>query len=157
MNAADRANFFALLKEDLKESEMRTNLIPPHDDLSETLRVLMPVTDEGDPCLLEIMTSSFVEEADLLIFYTTVIAQIGPGYDDLCSAMSQWTLDCPLGMYSIFETPERKQLYHKYTMLFDPEIDPEELEDNAMLHLMLIYEILSRQYKEARALSDGKA
>ena len=55
---------------------MWTKIVPAHDGLSETLRVMMPVTDEGDPCLLEVMISNFVEEADLLIFYTTMVAKI---------------------------------------------------------------------------------
>ena len=89
MNAADRAKFFKLLQEDIKETEMQTNLIPPHDDLSETLRVLMPVTDEGDPCLLEIMVSNFVEEADMVIFYTTLIVR----------AMRTCSAPCPSGIW----------------------------------------------------------
>lgn len=156
MNAADRAKFFKLLQEDIKETEMQTNLIPPHDDLGETLRVLMPVTDEGDPCLLEIMVSNFVEEADMVIFYTTLIGKIGAGYEDLLRALPKWNLDCPLGAFSIFETPEMKQLYHKYTILFDPDTDPADLEDNVMFHLMLLYEVVSRYFVEARELSQGK-
>ncbi len=157
MNTADRAEFFKLLQDDIQETDMWTNLVPAHDDLSETLRVMMPVTDEGDPCLLEIMTSSFVEEADMLIFYTTMIAKIGPGYEDLFSAVSDWNAECPLGLFGIYKTPEMNQLYHKYTLLFDLDTDPEELEDIAMFHLMLIYEVVSRKYKEARSISDGKA
>ncbi|MBQ1916638.1 MAG: hypothetical protein II177_04075, partial [Lachnospiraceae bacterium] len=127
MTAADRASFFKLLQEDIRESHIDTNLVPPQDDLSETLRAMLPVTDEGDPCLLEIMTSTFVEEADLLVFYTTMIAKIGPGFEDLLRALPQWNLECPLGAFSVYETQGLKQLYHKYTLLFDPEIDPEEL------------------------------
>ena len=156
MNAADRAKFFKLLQEDIKETEMQTNLIPPHDDLGETLRVLMPVTDEGDPCLLEIMVSNFVEDADLVIFYTTMIGKIGPGYEDLVGALPKWNLECPLGGFSIYETQGLQQLYHKYSILFDPDTAPEDLEDNVMFHLMVLYEVISRYFVEARELSRGK-
>lgn len=157
MNAADRAQFFKLLQEDIQETDMWTKIVPAHDGLSETLRVMMPVTDEGDPCLLEVMISNFVEEADLLIFYTTMVAKIGEGYEDLLHALPKWNLDCPLGAFGIYETPEVKQLFHKYTVIFDPDTDPEDLEDDAMFHLMLIYEVISRQFDEARKLSRGKA
>ena len=49
-----------------------------------------------------------------------------------------------------------KQLYHKYTILFDPDTDPADLEDNVMFHLMLLYEVVSRKFEEARELSQGK-
>ncbi len=155
MTVGDRARFFELLNKDIQESNIETNLIPPRDDMSETLRAMLPVTDEGDPNLLEIMTSKFVEDADLLVFYTTMIAKIGPGYEALLDALPQWNLECPLGAFGVYETKGVKQLYHKYSILFDPEIDPEELAETAMFHLMLIYEVLSRKYGEARALSDG--
>jgi hypothetical protein len=156
MTAADRATFFKLLEKDIQESHIETNLVPPHDDMSEDLRAMLPVTDEGDPCLLEIMTSKFVEDAELLVFYTTMIANIGPGYENLLDALHQWNLDCPLGLFGIYEAQGMKQLYHKYTILYDPDIDPGDLAETAMFHLMILYEVISRKFPEARAIADGK-
>ena len=157
MDAADRAEFFAMLQEDIQETDMWTKIVPAHDNISETLRVMMPVTDEGDPCLLEILTSRYINDTGLVILYTTMIAKIGPGYEALQRALSQWNLECPLGAFGIYETPEGNQLYHKYTIPFEPDIDPEELEADVMFHLMLLYEVISRKFGEARELSEGKA
>ena len=156
MDTASRARFFQALEEEIRSSHIETNLVPPQDDLSETLRAMLPVTDEGDPNLLEIMTSKFVEDADLLVFYTTMIADIGPGYEDLLDILPQWNLECPLGAFGIYENQDNKQLYHKYSILFDPEIDPYELAETAMFHLMILYEVVSRKYPEARSISEGE-
>lgn len=156
MDTASRARFFQILEKEIQDSQIQTNLIPPGNGLSETLRAMLPVTDEGDPCLLEIMTSKFVEEADILVFYTTMIAKIGPGYEELLDALPQWNLECPLGAFSIYETKGIRQLYHKYSILFDPEIDPEELAETAMFHLMILYEVISRKFPEARSIAAGK-
>ena len=156
MDTASRARFFKLLNKDIQESNIETNLIPPQDNMSETLRALLPISDEGDPNLLEIMTTKFTEDADLLVFYTTMIAKIGTGYEDLLDALPQWNLECPLGAFGIYETKGIRQLYHKYSILFDPEIDPEELAETAMFHLMILYEVISRKFPEARSIATGK-
>ncbi|MBQ9459023.1 MAG: hypothetical protein IJU66_03735 [Oscillospiraceae bacterium] len=157
MEAAARARFFKLLEKDIQQSHIRTNLVPPQDETGETLRAMLPVTDEGDPSLMEIMAVSFEEDADVLLFYTTMIGKIGPGYEKLLDVLPRWNLECPLGAYGVYDNQGMKQLYHKYNILFDPEIDPKELEENAMFHLTVLYEIISGKYEEARGISDGKA
>ena len=158
MEASRRAEFFRNLQEQIRESHIETNLVPPGDDgLGETLRAMLPVTDEGDPNLLEIMAVPYVEDADMLIFYTTMIAKIGPGYEDMVRAIPQWNHACPLGGYCIYDNQGLKQFVHKYSLLFDPEIEPDELADTAMFHLMLLYDVVSQKFKEARAVSRGGA
>lgn len=156
MKAADRAEFFEILQEDIQKADMWTKLVPSEDNGSETLRVMMPVTDEGDPCLLEILISRFVEDTELVIFYTTMIAKIGAGYEELLRALPKWNLECPLGTFGIYEAPEGKQLFHKYTIPFESDTEPEDLEGDVMFHLMLLYEVVSRYFVEARELSQGK-
>ena len=78
-------------------------------------------------------------------------------FEDLLSSLPQWTLECPLGAFGICETKGVKQLYHKYSILFNPEIDPEELAETAMFHLMILYDVVSDKFPEARSIAGGKA
>ncbi len=157
MEQSARLRFFHKMEEEIRESGVESNLVPPQNGMQETLSLLMPVTDEGDPSLMEITIAPFVEESDLLIFYTTMIAKINTGYDELLRVLPQWNLDTVLGTYGIFDNEElgMQQLFHKYTLLIDPEIDPEELAETAMFHLMILYEVISRQYKEAYRICKG--
>ena len=150
-----QAQFLQKLEAMIREGDIETNLVPPHDNMGETLRALLPVTDEGDASLLEIMAAPYAEQADVLIFYITMIAKINAGYEELLRILPEWNLECPLGAFGIFDNEGIHQLFFKYSILFDPEIDPEELAETAMFHVTLLYEIVSRQYKEAYRIAKG--
>ena len=159
MESNRRARFFQKLEEEIREGNVETVLVPPQDEnLSETLRALLPVTDDGDPSLLEIMDAPYVDGADVLIFYITIIAKINTREEELLRVLNEWNLECPLGAFGIYDNREQgmKQLYFKYSILIDPETDPEELAETAMFHVMMIYEIVSQQYKDAYRLAKGE-
>ena len=44
--------------------------------VGDTLRVLVPITDEGEAVLLELMAAAIDEETDLLQFYTTMVMEL---------------------------------------------------------------------------------
>jgi|GEM_PF-3491748 hypothetical protein len=157
MDHTGLAQFFEKLEAEIRKGGMETVLVPPHDGMNETLRVLMPVTDEGDASLLEIMTVPYAEDADLLIFYFTVIAKINTGYEELLRILHEWNLHCPLGAFGVFDNEEQgvKQLFFKYSVPFDPELEPEELSENAWLLMTMLYDIVSRKYKEAYRITKG--
>ncbi len=113
--------------------------------IGDTLRILLPVTEEGHPVITEIMVCEFTEDMDLLLVYSTVIAAFNEKAAELPQKLSEWNLLCPLGAFGIFED---SQLFHKYSVPFPREREPEQLAETAMLLLELIHGILSEQYPE---------
>ena len=119
--------------------------------VGNTLRALLPVTDAGDASLMEIMVLDFEEDSDLLFFYTTMIVEIGPGYEAIKEMLLDWNLTCPLGAFGIFR--QERQFYHKYAVPVPKDAEPELLAERAMDLLEQLYEIISRQFPEAVQLS----
>ena len=67
--------------------------------LGNTLRTLLPVTEAGDMVLTEVMMAPFTEDALLLQIYSTMIIEIGPGYEALKEMLLDWNLTAPLGAF----------------------------------------------------------
>ena len=118
--------------------------------IGDTLRILLPVTDEGHPVLTEIMVTEFTDDLDLLHVYSTLLLDC-ERIDELTQALSEWNLLCPLGAYGIFESDGAKQLFHKYT--FPLDIDTEDFSEQAMTLLELLHGVLSEQYSAYSAFT----
>ena len=80
--------------------------------IGNTLRALLPVTEAGDVVLTEIMMGPYTDDALLLEIYSTMIVEIGPGYEALKEMLLDWNLTAALGAFGIYR--QQKQLYHKY-------------------------------------------
>ena len=114
--------------------------------IGDTLRILLPVTEEGHPVITEIMVSEFADDLDLLHLYSTVFPKCGGKLSELPQKLSEWNLLCPLGAFGIYE--EEQQLFHKYTLPFPLEMEPDVLAEEAMLLIELIHSVLSQKYPE---------
>lgn len=119
--------------------------------LGDTLRILVPVTDQGDVVLMELMAVALNEETELLQFYTTMVMEIGPGYEQLEQKLVEWNFLCPVGAFGIFT--EGRQFYHKYTIPLFREIDAETLAEQTISVLELIYEVISAKFPQVVQLS----
>ncbi len=119
--------------------------------IGDTLRILLPVTEEGHPVITEIMVSEFADDLDLLHLYSTVLPKCGGNLSELQQKLSEWNLLCPLGAFGIFE--EEEQLFHKYTLPFPLEMGPDVLAEEAMLLIELIHSVLSQKYPELQPYS----
>ncbi len=117
--------------------------------IGDTLRILMPVTQEGHPVIAEFMVMEMAEDYDLLMIYTTVLSSLGGKKNELPEKLIEWNMNCPMGHYGIYE--EEGQLYHKYSLPFLVDTDPAVLADHALDLLTLIYEVLSNKYPELSA------
>lgn len=117
--------------------------------IGDTLRILLPVTEEGHPVITEVMVTELTEELDLLHIYSTVIAEFNEKAGELPGKLSEWNILCPLGAYGIYE--EEGQLFHKYTVPFPRELAAERLADEAMTLVELVYSVLSRKYPDILA------
>ena len=140
--------FFGKLDDQIQEIGIETTFVEGIRDpqIGDTLRILLPVTEEEYPVLTEVMVCSFSEDLDLLIIYTTLLTEMNEKAVDLPAKLSEWNIVCPLGAYGIFE--EEEQLFHKYTFPFPREMSADALGEDAMMLIGLIWDVLSQQYPE---------
>ena len=138
---------FGKLEDMLHELEIETTYAEGYrgPQIGDTLRVLLPVADEGFPVLTEIMVTEFTDDLDLLHIYSTLIVRCNENVAELSRKLSEWNILCPLGAYGIYEADGERQLFHKYTFPLDRNAD-EGFPDVAMLLLELIHGLLSEQY-----------
>ena len=153
MNAQDVLEFQRELSSQITRLHMETNTVEGNGgiQIGGTLRTLLPVSMDGDAALTEILVSRYNEESDSLLFYSTMIMEIGPGYEALKEMLLDWNLTCPLGAFGIYR--QARQFYHKYTLPFPKDTPPGKLADRAMYLLELLYEVLSERFPEAVRLS----
>lgn len=140
---------FQTLDERMKTIGVETRRVPGVDGIQvgDTLRFFVPVTDDGDPVLIELMVVNLTEEADMLQVFTTVLTGLEEEqFDRVHQAIEEWSSECPVGNYGIYA--EERQLYHKYGLLFFAERDVERMADAAFNVLMLLYEMLCSHYPE---------
>ena len=135
---------FGKLEDMLHELEIETTYVEgvPGPQIGDTLRILLPLTEEGHPVLTEIMVTEFTDDLDLLHVYSTLLVECGENIAELTQKLSEWNL---LGAYGIYEEDGARQLFHKYTLPLD-KTAPGDLADKAMLLIELIHGLLSEQY-----------
>ncbi|MBQ9348277.1 MAG: hypothetical protein IJT94_13250, partial [Oscillibacter sp.] len=111
-----RKQFLRKLEQKARKAQLEAKLVSPEGEGErEALHVLLPVTGEGGVCLMELMAVPFVDGTDMLIFYTTVLEEAGPGRDALNAVLSEWNLACPMGAFGLFRADGGEQLFHKYS------------------------------------------
>ncbi len=144
---------FEKLRERLSALGIESTYLEGIDDpqIGDTLRILFPVTQDGNAVITELMVTSFSKDLDLMLLYSTIVAEIGDRYDELVQKLVPWNMQCPFGAYGIFE--EERQLYHKYSFPFPSDANPDDVAGQAMVLLGVLHEVLSKQYYEAESYS----
>lgn len=153
MNLSGVQTFQQELIKQIEELNMETNMAEGSggSQIGDTLRTLLPMGDGSNVALTEILVSEFNAESDCVMFYTTMIMEIGPGYEALKEMILDWNLLCPLGAFGIFR--QERQFYHKYVFPFPKNLPPKKLADRTMYLLEVLYEVLSQRFPEAVQLS----
>ncbi len=145
---------FDSLKGTLEGIGLETYMLPGIGgiQIGDTLRTLVPVTDQGDAVMMELSLAHLSDELCFMQFYTTLIMEVGAGYDQLKLAVEGINFYCPIGAFGIFET----QLYHKYGLLMNQDEDAEQLAADSMTALQVIYDILETYFPVATSISEGE-
>lgn len=146
MDLAKQKQFFQILEQKLNGMGMQTAAAAGAGapQIGDTLRVLVPITDEGEAVLLELMVAAIDEETDLLQFYTTMVMELAADRGQLARTLAQWNFLCPLGAFGIFE--EGNQLYHKYGIVLNGTEELDELAERVILILSVLYEVIEQKY-----------
>ena len=147
------ANLFQTeLESLLKQKGMQTAMLDGVEpQIGNTLRALLPVTEAGDVVLTEVMIVPYTEDAHLLQIYSTMIVEIGPGYEALKEMMLDWNLTCALGAFGIYRPS--KQFYHKYNYLIPVDGDPKEMALEIFYLIHLIQGVIAQIFPDAVRLS----
>lgn len=145
--------FFHILNSQLHELGIDTTYIEGvhSPQIGDTLRILLPLTDEGHASIAEVMVTEFSDDLDLLHIYTTLVIELGENEPQLQKELIEWNLLCPLGAYGIYVDDDEQlphQLYHKYTAPFPKDTPVDSLAEQTMTFLELIHEILSQRYPD---------
>lgn len=153
MDLEKQKQFFQILEQKLNGMGMQTAAAAGAGapQIGDTLRVLVPITDEGEAVLLELMAAAIDEETDLLQFYTTMVMELAADRGQLARTLMQWNFLCPLGSFGVFE--EGNQLYHKYGILLTGEEELDRLAEHVIQILSVLYEVLEQKFPAAKEFS----
>ena len=148
MNTAMQTAYFKALEKRLAKMELETRLMPSSDQpgVGQTMRFLLPISDDGDSVLVEVTAATIDEELGFFQFYTTMLIDLKEPLDALREKIHQWNFVCPFGSFGIFE--QEGHLYHKYALpvFSDEKKDPEVLVQETISILSVLYDIIGEQY-----------
>ena len=119
--------------------------------IGDTLRAMVPVDEEGNRVLLEVLAAEYNENTYLIEIYTTMIAEIGPGYEALKEMTLDWNLTCPIGAFGIYR--QGWQFYHKYNYLLPTDGDEKELAAEVFYVIHLARDVIAEIFPDAVRLS----
>ena len=149
----DIDQFLNELENLLKEDGMKTGMFEGTEvQIGNTLRAMLPVTDDGDCVLLEVMAAPYSEDAHLLQIFSTILTDVGPKYEALLDRMQDWNLVCPLGAFGIYK--QMMHLYHKYNYLIPVDVAPKEMAEEILYIIDLVQEAIMQVYPDAVRLMD---
>ena len=153
MDLAKQKQFFQILEQKLNGMGMQTaaSAGAGAPQIGDTLRVLVPITDEGEAVLLELIAVAIAEGTVLLQFYTTMVMELAADRGQLARTLMQWNFLCPLGSFGVFE--EGNQLYHKYGILLTGEEELDRLAEHVIEILSVLYEVLEQKFPAAKEFS----
>ncbi|MBQ6518164.1 MAG: hypothetical protein IJI14_05545 [Anaerolineaceae bacterium] len=144
--------FFAELESLLKKMEYETATLEGEEiQLGNTLRAMVPVDEAGNKVLLEVMAMPFTEDALLVQIYSTMIAEIGPGYEALKEMLLDWNLTCPLGAFGIYR--QGRQFYHKYNYTLPTDGDPKQMAVEVFYIIHLVRDVIGQYFADIVRLS----
>ncbi len=148
----DINQFFAELDKLLKQIGLQTAALQGKEpQIGITLRTLLPVTEKGDMVMLEFMAAPYTEDANILQIFTTLIPEIGPGYEALKEMTLDWNLTCRLGAFGIYR--EGRQFYHKYNYPMPLDVPADEMALEIFYLIHLIQDEIIEVYPDAVRLS----
>ena len=144
--------FLNEIEELLKQMGCETARLRGEDpQIGDTVRAMLPVDDAGNMVLLEVLTAPYNEATLLVQIYSTMIAEIGPGYEALKEMTLDWNLACPIGAFGIYR--RNRQFFHKYNYLMPVEGDPKERAREIFYVIHLIRGVIAEIFPDAVRLS----
>lgn len=144
--------FLNELEELLKKMEYQTARLEGQEpQIGDTLRAMVPVDEAGNMVLLELLLGEYNENTLMVQIYSTMIAEIGPGYEALKEMLLDWNLTCPIGAFGIYR--QNRQFYHKYNYLLPTDGDAKEMATEVFYIIHLVRDVIAQVFPDAVRLS----
>lgn len=144
--------FLNELEELLKKMEYQTARLDGQEpQIGDTLRAMVPVDEAGNMVLLELLLGEYNENTLMVQIYSTMIAEIGPGYEALKEMLLDWNLTCPIGAFGIYR--QNRQFYHKYNYLLPTDGDAKEMATEVFYIIHLVRDVIAQVFPDAVRLS----
>ncbi len=144
--------FLNKLEELLKQMGYETATLKGEaPQIGDTLRAMVPVDEAGNRVLLEVLVGEYNEHTILIQICTTMIAEIGPGYEALKEMLLDWNLTCPIGAFGIYR--QARQFYHKYNYLVPKDGDAEACSKEIFYIIHLALDVIAAVFPDAVRLS----
>ena len=149
----DNKLFLTELEKLLQKMDYETALVKNEDQpqLGDTLRAMVPVDEAGNRVLLDVMAFPYSEHSLLVQIYSTMIAEIGPGYEALKEMLLDWNLTCPIGAFGIYR--QGRQFYHKYNYLLPTDGEEKEMAAEVFYVIHLARDVIAEIFPDAVRLS----
>ncbi len=119
--------------------------------IGDTLRAMLPVDETGNKVLLEVLVGEYNEHTILVQMYTTMIAEIGPGYEALKEMLLDWNMICPVGAFGIYR--QMRQFYHKYNYLVPKDGNAEACAKEIFYIIHLSLDVIAEIFPDVVRLS----
>lgn len=155
MDISMHDEMFAIMKEEFEGLGMECALTPSEGEpqLGDTLRVLIAVTEQASPAILDLMLIQLWDGAYILQLYWTLTLSIGDGRAELEKALPVINFFCPIGSFGVFGEGE---LYHKYGLVIREDAeDGAALAKDALNAVAAIYTVLDNYGAAAISIADG--
>lgn len=148
----DVNEFIGTLGAILQENGVECAVVPGEEiQIGDTLRALVPVTEENDQVLMEVMVAPCDEDVLIVQLFSTIIPEIGPGYEALKDEILDWNLVCPFGSFGICR--QLRQFYHKYVLLVTSDKNALDLAGHVARLLSMIAVVIEDHYADAVRIS----
>ncbi|MBR6738881.1 MAG: hypothetical protein IKL99_04345, partial [Oscillospiraceae bacterium] len=101
MDLSTQKELFTMIKNELDATGMDTVYVQSTGgvQVGDSLRVLLPMDDNGSPALMDFTAAVLGNDADILQYYTTLTLELGAGKAELEQAMSSLNFYCPIGSF----------------------------------------------------------
>ena len=146
MDIQKQKEYFAGLEKELIDRGLETVRVDGagSPQVGDTIRFLLPMSDEGGMVMMELLILDLGEEEFLLEFYTTMFTDVEDVITDLSVEIPAWNFLCPLGSFGIFE--EEGHLYHKYGLPFSGDTETEKFAKDSVTVMKFLFDIIADKY-----------
>lgn len=154
MTREDQNIVLSLIQEQLEKEDFSTER--KESEQGPVLRTVIPLLEEEQgPVLVEICVLNYNDQSDIIQIFSTMLLEPGPGLEKLRAQLNSWNLVTIVGAYGIYD--KMGQLYHKYNVAIDSQLDLESKADQGFLGLCMSLDEMCGRMKEAMMISAGQA
>lgn len=144
--AEKQTEYITQLSAHFEESGLESKIIDGVGgwQFGDTLMSLVPVTDTGENVLLQVAMARYSDDLFFINIYSTIVTETKNDTPELREMLNAFSAVCPVGAFGVIG----KEVYHKYTLLFEDEDEVDFLVFETVRALSAISFIISANFKD---------